>query len=203
MSKISQTNIRRLARKYKTWLINQQWFNLNIKDKDSWLVPIDGIINKSINSPALLWEAVVDHWQASSWHEDSFPALFEALYDMVDEYRSAHSVDGTDNVNLLVDALKKSDNQAMSPQAVISMLYEKLTGVELFRATDLDNGEDYEYKHNPEECKASVALHQDVSDYFGFKSKYLRIGEIPLFCRNLKNHQIAVEIRAHQHALLW
>lgn len=94
MKKVSQTNIRRLASKYKEWLVSQTWFKSKIKNTGDWLAPINKIIDQSANSPALLWDAVVDHWQATNWNEESFPDLFEELYDMVDEYRSIRGVDG-------------------------------------------------------------------------------------------------------------
>lgn len=203
MKKVSQTNIRRLASKYKEWLVVQTWFNSKIKNRDEWLAPINKIIDQSANSPTLLWEAVVDHWQATNWDEDSFPELFTQLYDMVDEYRTSRGVDGVDGVNLIIDALKKSDFQSLSPQVVISQLYEKLTGEMLVRETDPENGEDYVYKASSYADCTSLALHEEVSEYFGLKSKFLLVNEVSLFCRKLTNPQLAAELRTYQHALFY
>lgn len=164
MKKVSQTKIRKVAEKYKEWLVAQTWFQTKIKNTEEWLAPLTKIIDRSANSPTLLWEAVVDHWQATNWEEDSFPSLFEELYDMVDEYRTQRGVDGVDGANLIIDFLKKQESQSLSPQVVISQLYEKLTGELLVRETDPDNGEDYLYKCSPDADSTSLALHEEEGD---------------------------------------
>jgi hypothetical protein len=93
--KVSKTNIRRLARKYLKWLNDQQWFQNNIYRKTHWTNPLEEIISKKADDPASIWEAVVDHWQATPWDEEGFPGKFQDLYDLVDEYRTIKGVDST------------------------------------------------------------------------------------------------------------
>ncbi|MDI5832567.1 GeBP family protein (plasmid) [Shewanella xiamenensis] len=190
MKKIGPNKIRRLAEKYREWLVAQTWFNSKINNTDEWLAPINKIIDQSANSPTLLWEAVVDHWQATNWDEDSFPTLFAQLYDMVDEYRTNRGVDGVDGVNLIIDALKKPESQSLSPQVIISQLYEKLTGELLVSETDHVNGEDY-------------VLHEEVCEFFGLMSNRLLLNDVSVFCRNLTNQQLASELRTYQHKLFY
>jgi hypothetical protein len=193
--KINQTNIRRAAVRYKMWLENQQWFSLNINDKEEWLEPIVKIINKTACSPASLWECVIDHWHCTNWSEDHLPNAFQYLYDLVEEYRTIHNVDGTDNINLLIDELKKPGNQSLKPNFVISRFYEKLSGKVLLRETDPNNSE--EYKHGVRAFMTSCGLHQEVIDFFGFKSKYLHIGKDSFFTINLKNWEIGNTLRLY------
>lgn len=93
MSTVTKTSIRRAAIRYRDWLLNQQWFNLKIKDKQAWLKPIEDIINKVANDPKSLWSSVIDHWHETSWDLDGRPEIFEHLYELVDEYRIYHGVD--------------------------------------------------------------------------------------------------------------
>jgi hypothetical protein len=195
--KINQTNIRRAAVRYKMWLENQQWFSLNINDKEEWLEPIVKIINKTACSPAFLWECIIDHWQCTNWSEGHLPDAFQYLYDLVEEYRTTHGVDGTDNINLLIDELKKPQNQSLKPNFVISRFYEKLSGKMLLRETDENNGEDYDYKSGDGVCMTSYGLHQEVSDFFGFESKYLHVGNKSLLAINLKNWEIGSALRTY------
>lgn len=93
--KTKKTYIRRIARNYLKWLTDQQWFNVRIKNKQPWLEPIEKIINKGADCPASIWEAVNDHWLATPWEHDNFPAAFETLYDLVDDYRTEKGVTST------------------------------------------------------------------------------------------------------------
>lgn len=192
---INQTNIRRTARRYRSWLLDQQWFNCRVKNRKEWLKPINNIIDKKATTPTFLWESVIDHWHATNWNRDNFPTAFEVLYELVDEYRSMNFVDATDNISLLVDCLNSPKNQGAWPQTVISECYENVSGIELFCDTDPDNGEDYQYKHNEGAMVTSLALHQEVSDYFGFKSKYLKLNGISLFLKEMTNQELAELIR--------
>ena len=193
--KVNQTNIRSLTRRYKDWLVDQQWFQFKVKNQSEWLMPLVKIIDKKANTPSLLWDAVIDHWQATNWDVDSFPSAFRNLYDLVDEYRCLHGTDGTDNINILIDELKIPENQCLSPQFVISSLYERLSGIELFRDTDPDNGEDYDYKRADYVAMSSLALHPEVCDYFGFRSKLLKVNGESLFIKDLKNWELSNILR--------
>lgn len=77
---------------------------------------------------------------------------------------------------LMLDELSKSDSKTPY-QEVISQLYESLTGDILRRDTDPDNGEDYLYKGDRNECASSMGLHEEVVEFFGFKNRYLKGGK--------------------------
>ncbi|PKG68661.1 hypothetical protein CXF64_20275 [Pseudoalteromonas sp. GutCa3] len=94
---VHKSNIRRCARRYLRWLEDQQWFQLEVNDKDEWLEPIKSIISKKYDCPASLWEAVIDHWQATRWGADTRPLIFKELYDLVDEYRNLKHITSTAN----------------------------------------------------------------------------------------------------------
>lgn len=93
--KASKTNIRRRAKKYLKLLNDQQWFQIKIYKKQEWTRPLERIVSKEADDPASLWEAVVDHWHATPWDDESFPESFQELYDLVDEYRTIKRVDST------------------------------------------------------------------------------------------------------------
>lgn len=51
-------------------------------------------------------------------------------------------------------------------QVVASELYESISGKELFRETDPENGEDYLYRAGKDCCKVSPAIHPEVASMF-------------------------------------
>ena len=93
--KLNKSKIRRSAKRYLKWLKDRQWFQLEVSNKEEWILPIENIISKVADCPASLWEAVVDHWQATPWREDGFPNSFEELYDLIDGYRESKHIDST------------------------------------------------------------------------------------------------------------
>lgn len=196
MQSITQREIRAAARHYKKKLEDSQWFNLKILNKTEWLTPLEKIINKEANSPALLWECVVDHWHATNWDDDGKHPLFVKLYDLVDEYRSQKGTDGVDPFNLLVDALCLHANQGTSPQSVISQLYEALSGNVLERDTDPLNGEDYFYKRAEHYPSSSCRLHPEVVEYFGLNNGALADQDGgSLFVKHQKPYQIGLALK--------
>lgn len=94
-----------------------------------------------------------------------------------------------DKFKLLIESLSNQKNQSAPLYEVISKLYEALSGNELVRDTDPENGEDYSYKRGDDVYCSSHAVHQEVSVYFDFKSKYLQINEQSLFLMELSNIQ--------------
>ena len=102
------------------------------------------------------------------------------------------------NTKLLLATLKSHANHGIKPHIVISELYEQLTSNELHRDTDINNGEDFEYKHGVEVCMTSCGLHQEVVDYFGFTCMYLRVDERSLFFNSLTNAQLADSLIKYQ-----
>lgn len=88
----TKTNIRRMAKRYRDWLCDQQWFNIKKINKDDWLDPLNKIIDKEADTPELIWELVIDHWMETSWSIDGLPNAFRVLYDLIDEYRKLKNV---------------------------------------------------------------------------------------------------------------
>lgn len=196
--KNSQTNIRKLARKYRAWLTNQPRLLSDIADAKECLSYLDDIISRKADTAVLLWDAIVDHLHETPWDADDLPAPLAELYDMIDEYRNDRNVDSTDYATLLAGELVKHENQTEYPQVVFSQLFEKMTGNTLTRDTDPKNGEDYLYRSSDQEPIASTALHPAVVDYFGLTSEYL-----VLFSQHISNTELARALSTHQRELFY
>ncbi len=110
-----------------------------------------------------------------------------------------NKLNAEDKFKLLIEALSNQQNQSAPLYEVISKLYEALSGNELGRDTDPDNGEDYSYKRGEHVCSSSLAVHQEVSDYFDFKSKYLPIDEQSLFLLDLSNIQAGELLKSNKY----
>lgn len=200
---IKRRSIRRAVKAYRTWLLDSQRFQRKSSNTQAKWLALFNDIEKAMtsHSPALMWEAVVDHLHCMRCELDSSPSLFQNLYELVDTYRSEHDVMGTGPRDLLIEALQSPLNQSVSPNIVISQLYEALSSNELHCDTDIDNGEDYFYKHSLDVSKTSIALHPEVVEYFGFKCKYLRVDGIPLFFTGRQNREIAAYFKHNWEAV--
>jgi hypothetical protein len=100
---------------------------------------------------------------------------------------------GSQAIDLLAAELSKPENQSIHAPVVISKLYEKMSGKELFRETDPENGEDYEYKHDPDSCVTSFSLHKEVTDFF-----FLKQGRLIVDGRSLFFNKKADKIQTNQ-----
>ncbi|WP_025562867.1 hypothetical protein [Psychromonas sp. SP041] len=173
--RITPSNIRVLKGKYFRWLTEGQIFQMKPQNiKEEWLAlfsALDNAITKK--SPSLMWEAAVDHLMIMECELDGSPALFQYLYEAIDEYRTRRGVDSTCPLNILIDELKSDTNKDKELQCIISETYEMLTEDELECETDPANGENYMYK-GTDIYLASTAIHPEVADFFGFKNNSLR-----------------------------
>jgi len=202
--KNSQTNIRKLARKYREWLTNQPSLASQIDDQEACLSYLDAIITRKADTAASLWDAIIDHIQETPWDADELPELLANLHEMIDEYRLNRNVDSTNYANLLSCELRKEEHRATPAQVVISQYYERLTGDTLQCETDPINGESFFYKGRDHgDFVTSIGLHPEVIEFFGLIDSHMRIDGNSLFFACQDNVKLANALMEHQQALFY
>lgn len=202
--KNSQTNIRKLARKYREWLINQPRIASQIDDKESCLSYLDAIISRKADTAASLWDVIVDHIQETPWDADELPEPLANLYEMIDEYRQNRNVDSTNYANLLSCELRKEEHRNTPPQVVISQYYERLTGNTLHCETDPYNGENYFYKGRDHGAfVTSLGLHSEVVEFFGLIDSHMTLNDCSLLILHKNNIDFANSLLERQQDLFY
>lgn len=88
-------------KKYRKFLEDEVLCGEEISDKErkEWFGAADKI-EYAINSgdPALMWEAVSDHWLDTEWDEDDMPEPFAVLYDAIDAVRTEAGIDSSSQI---------------------------------------------------------------------------------------------------------
>jgi hypothetical protein len=89
---------------------------------------------------------------------------------------------------------------------VTSKLYEKMTGKALHRSSDPVNGENFLYLSSDDDCIASLALHEEVVQFFfGWNNRMMRVGalgEPELAIRSTEAPLVARALRSSWESML-
>lgn len=87
-----------LLGKYGKWLAKEHFVEAELSEREqkSWLDDV-AKIQASVESgdPAVMWEAVCDHWLETEWDEDDMPDALGRLYDEIDSLRADYGIDSS------------------------------------------------------------------------------------------------------------